>query len=97
MCGGAVIWWRGESLAGTPDRNAPRASRRRVGGADGRRNRCRGAAHGVPYFAAIMGEKGAEMLVPVTDWIEARCSVVVAPIAGVVGKGLAAYGILQLT
>jgi cytochrome c biogenesis protein CcdA len=46
---------------------------------------------------AIMGEKGAELLVPVSDWIETHWPVVAAPIAGVAGAALTVYGIVQLT
>lgn len=46
---------------------------------------------------AIMGEKGAELLVPVSDWIETHWPVVAAPIAGVTGAALTVYGIVQLT
>jgi cytochrome c biogenesis protein CcdA len=45
---------------------------------------------------AIMGEKGAELLVPVSDWIETHWPVVAAPIAAVVGAALTVYGIVQL-
>ena len=46
---------------------------------------------------AIMGEKGAELLVPVSDWIQTHWPVVAAPIAGVTGAALTVYGIVQLT
>ena len=46
---------------------------------------------------AIMGEKGAELLVPVSDWIQTHWPVVAAPIAGVTGVALTVYGIVQLT
>jgi cytochrome c biogenesis protein CcdA len=46
---------------------------------------------------ATMGEKGAELLLPVSDWIQTRWPLVVAPVAGVAGAALTAYGILQLT
>jgi hypothetical protein len=45
---------------------------------------------------AVMGEKGAEFLVPVSDWIQTRWPMVVAPVAGVAGAALTTYGILQL-
>jgi len=45
---------------------------------------------------AIMGEKGSELLVPVSAWIETHWPVVAAPIAGVTGAALTAYGIVQL-
>ena len=43
-----------------------------------------------------MGERGAELLVPVSDWIQTRWPIVVAPIAGVAGAALTTYGIVQL-
>ncbi|HUA69973.1 MAG TPA: GAP family protein [Solirubrobacteraceae bacterium] len=46
---------------------------------------------------AIMGEKGSELLVPVSAWIETHWPVVAAPVAVVVGAALTAYGIVQLT
>jgi cytochrome c biogenesis protein CcdA len=46
---------------------------------------------------AVMGERGAELLVPVSDWIQTRWPIVVAPVAGVAGAALTTYGILQLT
>jgi hypothetical protein len=46
---------------------------------------------------AIMGEKGAQLLVPVSDWIETHWPAVAAPIAGLVGAALTVYGIVQLT
>lgn len=46
---------------------------------------------------AIMGEKGSEMLVPVSAWIETRWPVVAAPVAGLAGAALTVYGIVQLT
>ena len=45
---------------------------------------------------ATMGEKGAELLLPVSDWIQTRWPIVVAPVAGVAGAALTTYGILQL-
>jgi cytochrome c biogenesis protein CcdA len=44
----------------------------------------------------IMGERGAERLVPISDWIEQKWPVVVAPIAALAGAALAVYGIVQL-
>jgi len=46
---------------------------------------------------AIMGEKGSELLVPISAWIETHWPVVAAPVAVVVGAALTAYGIVQLT
>jgi cytochrome c biogenesis protein CcdA len=46
---------------------------------------------------AIMGQKGSETLVPVSEWIEMHWPVVAAPIAGVTGAALTVYGIVQLT
>jgi cytochrome c biogenesis protein CcdA len=46
---------------------------------------------------AIMGERGAELLLPVSDWIQTRWPSVVAPIAGAAGAALTTWGILQLT
>jgi len=45
---------------------------------------------------AVMGENGAELLVPVSNWIQTRWPIVVAPVAGVAGAALTAYGIVQL-
>ena len=45
---------------------------------------------------AIMGEKGAQLLVPVSDWIETHWPVVAAPIAAAAGAALTVYGIVQL-
>jgi Sap, sulfolipid-1-addressing protein len=52
---------------------------------------------GIVVVRAIMGEKGAELLVPVSDWIQKHWPVVAAPIAGVTGAALTVYGIVQLT
>jgi cytochrome c biogenesis protein CcdA len=138
MCGGGVIWWRRDALAGRPSSSA----------AESRRQPSQGGSAvliglgiaGVelltafPYFAAIamvlgssvstpakvsllvlynliyvlpliaivvvraiMGERGAQLLVPVSEWIQRRWPVVVAPIAGVTGAAIATYGIVQLT
>jgi cytochrome c biogenesis protein CcdA len=46
---------------------------------------------------AIMGQKGSEMLVPISGWIETHWPAVAAPIAGVAGAALTVYGIVQLT
>jgi cytochrome c biogenesis protein CcdA len=46
---------------------------------------------------AIMGEKGAELLVPLSVWIETHWPVVAAPIAVLAGAALTVYGIVQLT
>jgi len=46
---------------------------------------------------AIMGEKGAELLVPVSVWIETHWPDIAAPIAIVAGAALTVYGIVQLT
>ena len=51
----------------------------------------------VVVVRAIMGEKGAELLVPVSGWIETHWPVVAAPIAVLAGTALTVYGILQLT
>jgi hypothetical protein len=45
---------------------------------------------------AIMGEEGAQSLLPVTDWIQTRWPIVVAPVAGLAGAALTAYGVTQL-
>jgi hypothetical protein len=135
MCGGAVIWWRRESLA----ESAPDPSREHPSG-DGSPILLGAGIAGVelltafPYFAAIamvlgasvsgpeklfllvlynlvyvlplvgvvvvrgfMGEKGAELLVPISNWIQIHWPAVVAPLAGAVGAGLTVYGILELT
>ena len=52
---------------------------------------------GVVVVRGFMGEKGAELLVPVSNWIQLHWPAVVAPLAGAVGAGLTVYGILQLT
>jgi cytochrome c biogenesis protein CcdA len=46
---------------------------------------------------ATMGERGAQLLVPVSDWIQTHWPAVVAPLAGAVGAALTAYGVTQLT
>jgi cytochrome c biogenesis protein CcdA len=46
---------------------------------------------------ATMGERGAELLVPISEWIETHWPVVAAPVAGVAGAALTAYGFVQLT
>jgi cytochrome c biogenesis protein CcdA len=46
---------------------------------------------------AIMGRKGSELLVPVSEWIEMHWPAVAAPIAFVAGAALTVYGIVQLT
>jgi cytochrome c biogenesis protein CcdA len=46
---------------------------------------------------AIMGEKGSEMLIPVSAWIETHWPEVAAPIAGLAGAALTVYGVVQLT
>ena len=50
----------------------------------------------IVVIRATMGEKGAELLVPISAWIETHWPVVAAPIAGVVGAALTVYGIVQL-
>ena len=134
MCGGAVIWWRRETLGADPVTTHKEPS------AHGSALLMGAGIAGVelltafPYFAAIglvlgssvasgakvfllflynliyivpliaivvvravMGERGAELLVPVCDWIQTRWPMVVAPVAGVAGAGLTTYGIVQLT
>ena len=134
MCGGAVIWWRRDALAGEPEdrgRDHDEGSSAVLLGA--------GIA-GVelltafPYFAviamllgssvsgaskisllvlynlvyvlpliaivvtrAIMGEKGAELLLPISNWIQTHWPMVVAPVAVVAGALVTVYGILELT
>ena len=133
MCGGAVVWWRRDSLAGAASTQAQPA-------AGGSAVLLGAGIAGVelvtafPYFAAIamvlgssvadpaklfllvlynfiyvlpliaivvvratMGERAAQLLVPVSDWIQTHWPVVVAPLAGAVGAALTAYGITQLT
>jgi hypothetical protein len=51
----------------------------------------------IAVVRAIMGERGVQLLVPVSDWIQRRWPIVVAPIAAVTGAALTTYGILQLT
>ena len=134
MCGGAVLWWRRDSLAGEPTdrhREPDEGSSAALMGA--------GIA-GVelltafPYFAAIamvlgssvsapskisllvvynlvyvlplvaivviravMGEKGAELLLPITTWIQTHWPIVVAPVAVAAGAAVTVFGILELT
>ncbi len=133
MCGGAVIWWRREALASSPEASP------REGAGGGSAILLGAGIAGVelltafPYFAAIamvlgssvsgpnkvfllvlynlvyvlpliaivvirafMGEKGAELLVPISGWILAHWPAVVAPLAAVVGAGITTYGILNL-
>lgn len=52
---------------------------------------------GIVVIRAIMGDRGAQLLVPVTDWIDNHWPVVVAPVAGVVGAALVVYGTVRLT
>ena len=51
----------------------------------------------IVVIRAIMGEKGSELLIPVSEWIETQWPVVAAPIAGLAGAALTVYGIVQLT
>jgi len=51
----------------------------------------------VVVVRATMGEKGADVLIPVSNWIQTRWPIVVAPLAAVAGAALTVYGILQLT
>ncbi len=51
----------------------------------------------ITVVRAIMGERGAELLVSVSDWIQTHWPTIVAPIAGVVGAAITTYGIVQLT
>ncbi len=51
----------------------------------------------IAMIRVIMGERGAELLVPISDWIQAHWPQVVAPIAGVAGAAITSYGIVQLT
>ncbi len=135
MCGGAVIWWRRDALAGRA-RRIPTPSPTQGGSAVLIGAGIAGVEllTAFPYFAAIamvlgssvsaagkvsllvlynliyvlpliaiavvraiMGERGAELLVPVSDWIQAHWPAVVAPIAGVTGAAITTYGIVQLT
>ncbi len=134
MCGGAVIWWRRDALAGKP------ADRHREPEEGSSAALLAAGIAGIelltafPYFAAIamvlgssvsgagkisllvlynlvyvlpllaivairaiMGEKGAELLLPVTNWIQTHWPMVVAPVAGVAGAAVTVYGILELT
>jgi cytochrome c biogenesis protein CcdA len=133
MCGGAVVWWRRDSLAGAASNQAQPA-------AGGSAVLLGAGIAGVelvtafPYFAAIamvlgssvadpakvfllvlynliyvlpliaivvvratMGDRAAQLLVPVSDWIQTHWPAVVAPVAAAVGAALTAYGITQLT
>jgi len=51
----------------------------------------------VVVVRGVMGEKAAQLLVPVSGWIQLHWPAVVAPLAGAVGAGLTAYGIVELT
>lgn len=51
----------------------------------------------VVVIRAVMGEKGAELLLPISNWIQTHWPVVVAPVAGVAGAAVTVYGILELT
>jgi hypothetical protein len=51
----------------------------------------------IVIVCAVMGERGGRLLAPVGDWIAMRWPLVVAPLAGVAGLALTAYGIVQLT
>lgn len=134
MGGGAVIWWRRESLAGHPAQARSKPDEGDSAVLIGAGIAAVELLTAFPYFAAIamvlgssvsgaskvsllvlynliyvlpliaivviravMGEKGAQLLVPVTDWIDAHWPLIVAPLAAVVGAGLAVYGIVQLT
>lgn len=134
MCGGAVVWWRRESLAGHPDETRTEPDEGGSAALIGAGIASVELLTAFPYFAAIamvlgasvsgagkvsllvlynliyvlpliaivviralMGEEGARVLVPITDWIEEHWPVVVAPVAGVAGAALTVYGILQLT
>jgi cytochrome c biogenesis protein CcdA len=46
---------------------------------------------------AIMGQKGSELLIPISEWIETHWPVIAAPVAGLAGAALTVYGIVQLT
>ena len=51
----------------------------------------------VVVIRAVMGEKGAELLVPISNWIQTHWPMVVAPVAGAAGAAVTVYGILELT
>ena len=51
----------------------------------------------IVVIRAIMGEKGAELLLPISNWIQMHWPMVVAPVAGVAGAAVTVYGILELT
>jgi hypothetical protein len=51
----------------------------------------------IVIVCAVMGEKGARVLTPVSDWIAMHWPTVVAPVAVTAGAALTTYGILQLT
>ena len=134
MCGGAVIWWRRDALAGDPQESRPDPAQGGSAVLIGAGIAGVELLTAFPYFAAIalvvgssvsaagkvsllvlynviyvlpliaiavvraiMGERGAELLVPVSDWIQAHWPAVAAPVAGVAGGALTAYGIVQLT
>lgn len=51
----------------------------------------------VVVIRAVMGEKGAELLLPMSNWIQTHWPMVVAPVAGVAGAAVTVFGILELT
>lgn len=78
MCGGGVIWWRRDALAGGAPESRPKP------------------AQGGSAVLIGAGIAGVELLT-ISDWIQAHWPAVAAPIAGVAGAAIAAYGIVQLT
>lgn len=51
----------------------------------------------IVVIRAVMGEKGAELLLPISNWIQTHWPMVVAPVAVVAGAGITVFGILELT
>ena len=52
---------------------------------------------GIAVVCAVMGKRAAAALEPVIAWLMARWPLIVAPLAGVIGIGLTAYGVVQLS
>jgi Sap, sulfolipid-1-addressing protein len=51
---------------------------------------------GIAIACAVMGQRAEALLRPVVDWLFARWPVIVGPLAGIIGIGLTAYGIVRL-
>ena len=51
----------------------------------------------IAVVCVAMGPRADEVLQPVNDWVRARWPFIVGPLAFVIGLGVTAYGIVQLT